>query len=163
MSATRTTRVFLVACCLLATGLSHASAQAASSSVVPDRFLRGFDPVTVSYAAQVGPARGGPADGPGEFLKILPAVPGEYRWLDSRTIQFLPAIPWPALKTIRVQTRDASVSLVTMMVPPVSVQPAVGGTGLEPITSFTLDFQRDLDLEALARMITIEVRDLPRS
>ena len=160
MSTKTTTRAILMACGLLA-AVSLYAQQGKSTSIVPDRFLRGYDPVTVSYTAQVGPARGGPADGAGEFLRILPSVPGEYRWLDGRTIQFLPSVPWPALKEYTVRARDTSLTLVTMMVPPASITPAAGNTGLEPISVFTLDFRTDLDLEALIRMISIEVRDLP--
>jgi alpha-2-macroglobulin len=133
----------------------------AAGSIVPDRFLRGYDPVTVFYDSPVGPSRGGPADGGGELLTIVPAVPGEYRWLDARTIQFLPAVPWPALREYRVQARGRSVTLTTMMVPPAAVSPAPDSTGLEPISSFTMRFDAILDPGLLARMIRIEVRDLP--
>ncbi|HEY9595986.1 MAG TPA: MG2 domain-containing protein, partial [Spirochaetia bacterium] len=161
MNAMCRIRASLVACALLVAVVPLASAAPSATSIVPDKFLRGFDPVTVSYASNVGPARGGPADGPGDFLRITPAVPGEYRWLDGRTIQFLPAVPWPALKRIKVQTRDTALTLVTMMSPPVSIVPGPDSTGLEPINGFTLDFRRSLDTDSLARMVTIEVRDLP--
>lgn len=153
-------RVLLVSCGILAACAVGLSAQAAGS-IVPDRFLRGYDPVTVFYDSPVGPTRGGPADGPGEFLTVVPPVPGEYRWLDARTIQFLPAVPWPALKDFRIQARGKSVSLTTMMVPPVAISPAPQSAGLEPISSFTMRFDAVLDAESLARMIRIEVRDLP--
>ncbi|MGA2763313.1 MAG: MG2 domain-containing protein [Spirochaetia bacterium] len=162
MWKTRATRAFLIICGLCSAGLSPAFAQATGTAgIVPDRFLRGYDPVTISYAAQVGPSGGGPADGPGEFLAIVPPVPGEYRWLDARTIQFLPAAAWLPLRKYRIQGHGTSTSLVTMMVPPAAVTPSPGSTGLDPINSFTLDFRTDLEAADLARMITIEVRDLP--
>jgi uncharacterized protein YfaS (alpha-2-macroglobulin family) len=146
--------VMLAACSM---GLS---AQAAGS-IVPDRFLRGYDPVTVFYDSPVGPSRGGPVDGSSEFLKVVPAVPGEYRWLDARTIQFLPAVQWPALKEFHIQARGRSVTLTTMMIPPTAISPSPESAGLEPISSFTMRFDAILDTESLARMIRIEVRDLP--
>ncbi len=134
---------------------------AVKSNIVPDSYLRGYDPVSVFYDRAVGPASGGPADGPGEYLSVVPPVPGEYRWLDARTVQFLPAVPWPALREFTVKARDRSVTLTTMMVPPSAVTPSPGSTGLEPISSFTLSFPAVLDTAVLSRMIRLEVRELP--
>ena len=193
----------ILAACLLLAGVAAIEAQSPGgagikSSIVPERFLRGYDPVTVFYDRPVGPARGGPADGPGGYLRIVPAVPvgaagavpvgaadavaslrsaaasgwaagaapgdavpGEYRWLDDRTLQFLPAVPWPALRDFSVQAADRTVKLVTLLVPPVAIEPAPGSTGLEPIGSFLLRFPSLLDAGVLARLVRIEVRDLP--
>ncbi len=133
-----------------------------SASVVPESFLRGYDPVTVRYAESVGPSdKAAPADGPGEWLGIEPALPGEYRWLDRHTIQFLPAVPWPPLSRFGVEYKGGSRSLLTMMSAPSSIEPRQGSADLEPIDGFTLVFPSRIDPEALARMIRFEIRDLP--
>jgi alpha-2-macroglobulin len=152
---------FVVLAVLTAAAPALSAQDTPASSLVPDRFLRGYDPITISYSRAAGPQSGGPADGPGEWLRVMPPVAGEYRWLDSRTIQFLPAVPWPALKEFRIQARDRTYTLLTMMVPPSNMNPAPGAAGLEPIGSFTLQFPAVLDAASLARMIRIEVRDLP--
>ncbi len=144
-----------------AQSIGAATGGGVKSSIVPERFLRGYDPITVFYDRPVGPERGGPADGPGEYLRVAPAVPGEYRWLDGRTLQFLPAVPWPALRDFHIQARDRAVKLVTLLVPPAALDPAPGSTGLEPIGSFVLRFPAVLDPGVLARLVRIEVRDLP--
>lgn len=160
MLSSRTIVVISMVLLACAAGL-RADDSALGSTIVPDGFLRGYDPVTVFYNRQVGPARGGPADGPGGYLSVLPALAGEYRWLDPRTVQFLPAVPWPALKVFTIQAKDRSAKLSTMMVPPSSVSPSSGSMGLEPIRSFTLSFPAVLDTDSLARMIRFEVRQLP--
>ena len=67
-------------------------------TVVPEIFLRSYDPVTVFFPEESGPSTGAPADDPGELLQIEPDHPGEYRWLDAKTLQFLPTVRWPALQ-----------------------------------------------------------------
>jgi len=57
-------------------------------TVVPETILRGYDPVTVFFPSPEGPLNGGPLDKPDKFLKIYPEHPGEYKWLDDKTLQF---------------------------------------------------------------------------
>src|ERR1700730_18452774 len=72
-------------------------AGAQGTIVVPDRFLRRWDPVTVFFAEDRGAAGGGPEDHPERFVALTPAHPGAFQWLDARTLQFRPAEPWPPL------------------------------------------------------------------
>lgn len=150
---------------VLALCLSFASGAAAQNAVkavvVPDRFLRGYDPVTVLYDAPLGPAAGGLASGPSPFLSIDPAVDGEYRWIDARTIRFLPSEPWPPLKTFSVGTRGGTFPLSSMIAPPVSISPNASSINLEPFASIVLTFPGALGEAALKKMIKIELRDLP--
>ena len=62
--------------------------------VVPDTWLRRWDPITVFFPTARGTA--GPEDRPERFLRLTPDHPGAYTWLDARTLQFRPAGPWPA-------------------------------------------------------------------
>src|SRR5207244_4343203 len=72
-------------------------AAATGMVVVPDHFLRRWDPVTVFFAQDVGPAKGGPEDHPERLVTLSPSHPGAFTWLDARTLQFRPAEPWPPL------------------------------------------------------------------
>ncbi|MDP3178574.1 MAG: hypothetical protein Q8M76_11780, partial [Spirochaetaceae bacterium] len=129
--------------------------------IVPDRFLRGYDPVTILFDQKVGPEAGGPLDGATEYLSIEPAVDGEFSWIDSRTIRFMPSLPWPPLKSYRVSAAGSIFELTTMIAPPSGLSPAAGGANLEPFSSITLTFPSELGPEELRRMISIEQRDLP--
>ncbi|HEY0780840.1 MAG TPA: MG2 domain-containing protein, partial [Thermoanaerobaculia bacterium] len=131
------------------------------ATVVPDRFLRSWDPVTVFFDRDLGPAGGGPEDAPQRFVKMAPEHPGAFRWLDARTLQFKPAEPWPPLARYAFTVSGATTSLDTLMRPPVSSLPAEHADGLDPVQSITLTFREPLDPQALARMLSIELRPLP--
>jgi len=129
--------------------------------VVPDHFLRRWDPVTVFFDRDLGPARGGPEDDPGRWVKVTPRHPGAFRWLDARTLQFTPAEPWPPLTRFTWTAGAVTAPLDTLMSPPTSMLPAAGAEGLEPVRTITLVFPEPLDVQALRRMLTIELRPLP--
>jgi uncharacterized protein YfaS (alpha-2-macroglobulin family) len=129
--------------------------------VSPNTFLRGYDPITVSFDSDIGPAGGGPLDGPQGVLRIVPSHPGEYRWLDARTLQFLPTIPWPGLRSYEIAAGEFSRVLITLMVPPESITPAAGSSNLEPLRTVALSFRDPLGKEELAEMVSFEVRPLP--
>lgn len=130
-------------------------------SVVPDTMLRGYDPVTVFFPGNRGPAKGGSLDQPGKLFQIRPPHPGQYRWLDARTLQFLPTTPWPALERYTVNIDGREFKLATLMAAPKDITPGDGETNLEPIKEFNLSFTHRIAPERLARMITFEVRPLP--
>lgn len=134
---------------------------AAKAVVVPDRFLRGYDPVTVQYDAALGPVSGGLVPGPSPFLSIDPAVDGEYRWTDARTVRFLPSIPWPPLTVFKIRTRAGDYSLSSMIAPPTSVSPSASAVNLEPFASIILTFPGALGAAELKKMLKIELRELP--
>jgi hypothetical protein len=142
----------------------NANAQGAKTQaerLLPERFLREYDPVTVFFAQDRGPRNGGPGDDASKLLAISPAHPGEYRWLDSKTLQFLPAEPWPALRAFTFKTPAGSFTRSTLLSPPVSVTPSHGSTNLSSIQDITLSFPTPIPLESLAEMIVLEVRSLP--
>jgi uncharacterized protein YfaS (alpha-2-macroglobulin family) len=129
--------------------------------VVPDHFLRRWDPVTIFFDRDLGPAKGGPEDDPGRWVKVTPRHPGAFRWLDARTLQFTPAEPWPPLTRFSWTAGAVTTPLDTLMSPPTSMLPAAGAEGLEPVRTITLVFLEPLDVQALRRMLTIELRPLP--
>ncbi|MFH1467679.1 MAG: alpha-2-macroglobulin family protein [Pseudomonadota bacterium] len=129
--------------------------------VVPDVFLRRWDPVTIFYAADEGPAGGGPEDHPERHARMSPEQPGAWTWLDARTLQFKPAEPWPALATFTWKAGGARAELATLMSPPLSSVPSSGAEGLDPVEAITLTFAEPMEIGALARMLTVELRALP--
>ena len=132
-----------------------------TTTVVPDQFLRRWDPVTIFFAAPTGPAAGGPEDAPARYVKLEPAQPGAYTWLDARTLQFRPAEPWPPLAAVTLKVEGKSFRLVTLLSAPTSSQPANGAEGLPPLEAISLTFPEPMAPEALARAVTIEHRPLP--
>lgn len=158
---------------LTSTAGTHAVAQKAPSPelarpagvsgtvVVPDRFLRRWDPVTVFFAADQGPAAGGPEHQPERVARLDPSHPGAWRWLDARTLQFSPAEPWPPLGRFAVWVEGKATRLITLMAAPFSTIPTDGATGLQPVEAITLSFREPLDAALLARMMRVELRPLP--
>lgn len=130
------------------------------TEVLPQTFLRGYDPITVYFPANVGPARG-PADDGKERLKITPAWPGAYQWLDKKTLQFRPAEPWPALSRFEVVAGRKRHVVTTMMSAPSAMSPPSGSTNVPSFRSFSLTFDQPLPIKALRKMVHVEVRKSP--
>ncbi len=134
----------------------------ATATIVPDNFLRRWDPITIFFPEELGPATGGPEDEPHRFVSLTPAHPGAYRWLDSRTLQFRPVEPWPPLEQFTVEGGNRKLSLETLMSPPVRMLPRNGTTtGLAPVERITLEFSEPLDPADLAKILRIELRPSP--
>ena len=136
-------------------------AHAKETVLVPDQFLRRWDPVTVFFDRDRGPAETGPEDRPERFVTLEPAHPGAFRWLDARTLQFRPAEPWPALRRFTWTVDGRAVSLATLMSVPAETVPRDGQEDLDPVDAVTLSFPEPLDVEALAKMVSVELRPLP--
>ncbi|MEJ2629626.1 MAG: alpha-2-macroglobulin family protein [Acidihalobacter sp.] len=162
--------VFTFLCALLlcwplpsvsATAPTAAPAQPAGAVMVPDHFLRRWDPVTLFFSRDLGPAKGGPENHPQRFVTVTPAQPGAYTWLNAHTLQFRPAEPWPPLTRFHWRFDGHGQTLSTLFAPPISSLPANGASGLAPFDSITLTFAEPVDVAALARMISVELRPYP--
>ncbi|HUV08105.1 MAG TPA: MG2 domain-containing protein, partial [Spirochaetia bacterium] len=129
--------------------------------ITPESFLRGFDPITVYFDTDLGPSGGGALDEPGDFLRLSPPHPGEYRWIDGRTLSFFPSAAWPILREYRVTVQTRSVTLTTMMAPPTRISPPSGSTQLEPLDTLNLTFSTPMGPDELGEMISFETRPLP--
>ena len=127
-------------------------------TVVPEIFLRGYDPVTVFFPEESKPKADAPADDPGKLLQIEPDHPGEYRWLDAKTLQFLPTVRWPALRRFTITVNGVPHTLVTLMAAPKSISPSGGSKELEPIQEIQLSFADRLNVDELSAMLRFEVR-----
>src|SRR2546426_43230 len=130
-------------------------------AVAPDHSLRRWDPVTVFFAQDVGPAKGGPEDPPERLVTLSPPHPGAFTWLDARTFQSRPAEPWPPLARFAWAARETKVRLTTLMAAPSNAIPPNDALGLERVEAITLTFAEPIDPADLARMVTIELRPLP--
>ena len=131
------------------------------TTVIPEHFLRRWDPVTIFFPGERGPKNGGPEDHPERYVTVDTDHPGAYRWLDSRTLQFQPSEPWPSLSRFIWTADRKSTTLFTLMEAPVSTDPADKAEGLEQVKNITLTFAEPLDAKALPGMVSLELRPLP--
>lgn len=145
----------------LRAALSRPSGAGGGTVLVPDEFLRRWDPVTVFFPADLGPDGGGPEDEPQQHAVFTPDHPGAWTWLDARTLQFRPAEPWPALARFAWKAGGERLELATLMSPPSQTVPSAGEEGLDPVETVTLTFAEPMDVASLARMVSIELRSLP--
>ncbi|MBI3785090.1 MAG: alpha-2-macroglobulin [Deltaproteobacteria bacterium] len=136
-------------------------ADAKGTTIVPDHFLRRWDPVTIFFAKDTAPAGAGPEDKPERFVRLTPFHPGAFNWLDARTLQFKPAEPWPPLQRFRWNVDKMTTTLATLMAAPLSTVPSDGAIGLDTVDAITLTLPEPLDARDLSRMVTIELRPLP--
>ncbi|MBN2056502.1 alpha-2-macroglobulin, partial [bacterium] len=141
--------------------LAQRPADTGGTIIVPDHFLRSWDPVTIFFTRDYGPKNGGPLDTPGELVRLSPEHPGAYTWIDSRTLQFKPAEPWPPLMTFNWEVPGAGIRLTTLMDAPIETIPADGAEGVEEVASITLTFPAPVAEDGLARMASIHVKSLP--
>ncbi|MFT3841663.1 MAG: alpha-2-macroglobulin family protein [Myxococcaceae bacterium] len=128
--------------------------------VLPETFLRGYDPVTAYFPDDQVATKSNADDGP-KRLKVVPDWPGQWEWVDRRTLQFRPAEPWPALARFQFTAGGATRTLTTMMSAPQQMVPSSGSESLKPFRTLTLTFPQALSLPSLKRMLTLEIRDLP--
>ncbi|MFT4098477.1 MAG: MG2 domain-containing protein [Rhodoblastus sp.] len=135
--------------------------RADGARVVPDRFLRAWDPVTVFFDADSGPSAGGAEDNPERFVTMSPKTAGEWRWIGARALQFRPADPWKALQRVEVKTKDARAKLVALLPAPESTSPSEGADPVTDLDQIALTFAEPVDMAALARLISIELRKAP--
>jgi hypothetical protein len=135
--------------------------RADGASVVPDRFLRRWDPVTVLFEADQGPAQASPEDQPERWVRMTPAVPGAWQWLGPRALQFRPSEPWRPLARVEVAAGGRTTRLVPLLPAPIRTIPAADAEGVAELDTITLTFPDPVDPAALARLLTIELRRAP--
>lgn len=135
--------------------------RADGARVAPDRFLRSWDPVTIFFDRDVGPANGGPEDHPEQHVSAKPAVPGAWQWLGPRALQFRPADPWKPLQAFEFSVDGHTTRLTALLPAPSSSSPSDQSDGVTDLSEVALTFDGPVDAEALARLITIELRPSP--
>ncbi len=137
--------------------------RADGARVVPDHFLRRWDPVTVLFPTATGPAAGGAEDHPERFATLVPAKPGAWTWLTPTTLQFRPTEPWQPLRRETISVGGAATTLVPLLPVPTSTGPASDGSGngTPDLDTIALSFDQPVDLAVLARLLTIELKPQP--
>ncbi len=143
------------------TAVSQRPAAATGTTIIPDHFLRRWDPVTIFFDKSVGPKKPGPEDHPERLLKIQPRHPGAFTWLDAQTLQFKPAIPWPPLARVSWTVNGQAFTLITLMSAPTTTVPPDNAIGLMRLDTISLTFAEPLEVESLVRMLTLELRPVP--
>lgn len=129
--------------------------------IMPGTFLREYDPVTIMYNRDMNPKGSGPLDEPEKYVIIKPSHPGEYRWLDPRTIEFRPTVPWKAMQTYTVKSENVSKTLTVLLMPPASINPSSGSRELDPVSRISLNFTQQIPTEVLAKLVSFEACPLP--
>jgi uncharacterized protein YfaS (alpha-2-macroglobulin family) len=129
--------------------------------ILPSIYLRDFDPITIFLDNEISGQVPGPVDNQDTYCTLDPAHPGEYRSIDSRTIEFRPTIPWQPLKTYKIQAGRINKTLITMLTPPTQIIPSSGTRDLDPITKIGLQFSQRVDTKILTKLITFETCLLP--
>ena len=108
--------------------------RADGTHVLPDRFLRRWDPVTVLFDRDAGPAAGGAEDAPERLVTMSPPKPGAWTWLGPRTLQFRPAEPWEPLRRETITLDGKATVLVPLLTPPSAQGPSDSNTpGLDTV------------------------------
>ena len=131
----------------------------ATTQVVPDRYLRRWDPVTVFFTGSRG--KTGPEDRPERIVQLEPRHPGAWEWLDAKTLQFRPAEPWTPMSAVSITVDKRTTDVFTLAPPPRETWPRNGARNLDPVQQLRLTFDDPLPPETLARLTTIELRPLP--
>ena len=135
--------------------------RADGAKVVPERFLRSWDPVTVFFERDTGPANGGPEDAPERFVALNPAIPGAWQWLGARALQFRPADAWKPLQKIEFTAEGRTTRLIALLPAPTAASPSDRADGVAGLHEVTLTFAGPVDAAALSRLLSIELRPAP--
>jgi uncharacterized protein YfaS (alpha-2-macroglobulin family) len=135
--------------------------RADGAKVVPDRFLRSWDPVTLFFDHDVGPANGGPEDDPTRLVTMKPDLPGAWQWLGPRALQFRPADAWKPLTPVEIEAQGIKTRLVPLLPVPVSTSPNEQSEPTTDLDRIVLTFADPVDIGALTRLLSIELRPSP--
>jgi uncharacterized protein YfaS (alpha-2-macroglobulin family) len=157
--------------CVLATLAPRTDAQvpvqfdrlqrADGAKIVPEKFLRSWDPVTVFFPRDLGPAGGGPEDTPERFVTIQPPIAGAWQWLGPRALQFRPAEAWKPLQTVAFTGAGVDARLLPLLPVPIAASPSDASDGITDLDQIALTFAEPVDADALARLTSIELRLAP--
>ncbi|WP_084484767.1 MG2 domain-containing protein [Methylosinus sp. LW3] len=135
--------------------------RADGARIVPDKFLRSFDPITIFFDRDIGPKAGGPEDVHEKFAKLSGEPAGEWRWIGARALQFRPAELWKPLQRVDIEAGAAATRLVALLPTPSSTNPTESADPIADLEQITLTFPEPVDIAALARLLTIELRPAP--
>jgi alpha-2-macroglobulin len=129
--------------------------------ILPDRFLREYDPVTLFFSGQQNDGKTGPEDHPEKWVTMHPKQPGEYLWIDGKTLEFRPTVPWPPISTFTITADREKKTLKTLLSPPQTITPAQSSTDLSDVNKISLEFAYPVAEKLLKKLVSFEVTPLP--
>jgi len=129
--------------------------------ILPDKFLREYDPVTLFFSGKQSGVKVGPEDAPQRWMTLQPAHQGEYRWIDEKTLEFRPVAPWPPVGSFTVTAGGETRELKTLLATPLSIAPSNGSTDLADVDRITIEFAYPVPVELLKKLVSFEVTPLP--
>jgi uncharacterized protein YfaS (alpha-2-macroglobulin family) len=135
--------------------------RADGARVVPEKFLRSWDPITIFFDSARGPKAGGPEDAANMHVSLFPEPAGEWRWLGPRALQFRPAEPWKPLQRVTIKTGDHETRLVTLLPTPSATTPTENAEPVAELAQISLTFPEPVDLPGLDRLLSVELRPSP--
>ncbi|MBD3315306.1 MAG: hypothetical protein GF344_05930, partial [Chitinivibrionales bacterium] len=130
-------------------------------AILPQTFLREYDPVTVFFKKNQVDTAVAVEDSPSGYMKIEPRHPGEYIWIDTKTLEFRPTIPWPPTKQFTVTAEGESKKLFTLLTPPTSITPRNKATDLDEVRMVYMTFGYSVPIEKLKKLVSFELTPLP--
>ena len=92
---------------------------------------------------------------------MQPAAPGAWQWLNGRTLQFRPADPWRELTPVEISGPQISAKLIPLLATPESTSPEANAEPVTDLNRIVLTFAAPVDINALSRLTSIEVRPSP--
>jgi uncharacterized protein YfaS (alpha-2-macroglobulin family) len=135
--------------------------RADGARIAPDRFLREWDPITIFFDRDAGPKNGGAEDAPEHFATLSPQPAGEWRWIGPRALQFRPAEQWRPLARVSVKSGGSETKLISLLPTPSETTPAANADPLPELTQIALVFASPVEVKALERSLSVELRPSP--
>ncbi len=130
-------------------------------TIVPDRWLRTFDPITVFFDSSTGPVDPSTELNPERWVDMKPAHPGGWRWLNAKILQFSPSEPWPAYTTYHLRAGGAKATLQTLAAGPVRTVPEQNELDVPPVEMIKLVFASPIHIDKLTENIQIQLWNSP--
>jgi uncharacterized protein YfaS (alpha-2-macroglobulin family) len=124
--------------------------------LLPEGFLHLWDPVTLFFQEDVGPAQPEVELSAERYLTLSPPHPGALVWVDRRTLQFRPAEPWRAFARYTLTTPWGSHTLLAVPDPPLEVYPRPGEEA-EEVAELRLVFRTAVEAQGLAEALRLTV------
>lgn len=130
-------------------------------SILPDRFLREYDPVTFFFNKERSKEEETVEEFAKQNIKLTPKHPGEFIWIDNKTLEFRPVIPWPPIENFDISYKNSNKRLVTLLTPPTYIKPSNRSSDLDEVSTVYLTFPYAVPIEKLKKLITFELTPLP--
>lgn len=130
-------------------------------TIMPDRFLREYDPVTFFFQRQRARDNVTVEEFASKHISIEPSHPGEFVWIDNKTLEFRPVVPWPSIETFLIICDGTEKKLFTLLSPPSSISPSNRATDLDEVKTVTMTFPFPVSTEKLKKLVSFEITPLP--